>query len=149
MNSGLAIMLWAMGATTAGSVPNSSCAEEVRASATADRLSELPHDIRDGLVQLEHLFGDEIADSDSPLLRTDAPTAAERDLPTIRFAQAMLVGDKWFVQFEVSQFAGVRTVGFVRQGGGRFQLAPAHYFGGPACASIKAALAGVNTPGGF
>ena len=149
MNSGLAIALWVLGSAAAGTGPQSTCARDVQAAATAYRLSDLPQDISGDLTSLATVLGDRIADSDSPLLRTDAPTAAERDHATVRFAQAMRVGDKWFVQFEVSQFAGVRTVTYVRNQDGRFRRSPAHYFGGPACASIKAALDGVTTPGGF
>lgn len=122
------------------------CADEVRATATARRLSELPPEVRDDLMLLTE---NAMAEGGSPLLQTDAPTAAERDLATVRFAQGLLVGDKWFVQFEVSMFAGVRTVSYVRDQDGRFGRSPMHYFGGPACASIKAALNGVTTPGGF
>lgn len=149
MASGVALLLWATAVAGAGSAQPSSCAEEVGATATANRLAQLPQEIRDRLPQLREIFGAEMADSDAPLLQTDAPTAAERSYPTIRFAQAMLVGDKWFVQFEVSLFAGVRTVAFIRRADGSFFLSAAHHFGGPACPSIKAALSGVNTPGGF
>ena len=149
MTSGLAIALWVLGSATAGTGPQSTCALDVQAAATAYRLSELPQDISGDLTLLAESFGDRIADSDAPLLQTDAPTAAERGHPTVRFAQAMLVRDKWFVQLEVSQFAGVRTVAYVRQPDGRFSRSPSQYFGGPSCASIKAALAGVTTPGGF
>jgi hypothetical protein len=148
MSSDLAIMLWALAAAT-GAEPPVSCSEEVGATATARRLAELPQDIRADLGPLAEFFGDEIADSDAPLLQTDAPTAAERDYPTVRFAQALLVDDKWFVQFEVSLFAGVRTISYVRHPDGRFHRSPMHYFGGPACASIRAARDGVTTPGGF
>jgi hypothetical protein len=124
----------------------STCADEVRAAAIASRLSELPREVRDDLMLLTE---GAMADSDSPLLQTDAPTAAERGQGTVRFAQGLLVGGKWFAQFEVSMFAGVRTVAYVRNQDGRFRRSPMHYFGGPACASIRAALDGVTTPGGF
>ena len=149
MSNGLAIALWLLGSASAGTGPQSTCARDVQAAATAYRLSDLPSDISGDLTSLAGQFGDRVADSDAPLLQTDAPTAAERGHPRVRFAQAMLVGDKWFVQFEVSQFAGVRTVTYVRHQDGRFRRSPAHYFGGPACASIKAAVERVTTPGGF
>lgn len=129
--------------------PRSTCAAEVGATATAYRLADLPPDIRDEWGALENFMGGQIADSDAPLLQTDAPSEAESNYPTARFAQAMLVGDKWFVQFEVSLFFGVRTVGYVRHSDGVFRISPGHYFNGPACASIRAALSGVTTPGGF
>lgn len=144
------LMLLAFGAgTTAETAEQRSCAQEIGATVSAYRIADLPQDIRDGLASRPDLFGDGIADSDAPLLQTDAPTVEERNYPTLRFAQAMHVGDWWFVQFEVSLFAGVRTISFGRQSDGRFHLTPSHYFNGPPCASIKAALAGVTTPGGF
>lgn len=147
--NGALMMIMLLGAAPAGTEAQRACAREVGATATAYRLADLPKDIRDDLASRSGLFGAEIADSDSPLLQTDAPTAAERNYPTVRFAQAMFARDRWFVQFEVSLFAGVRTISYSRQPGGGFGFTPAHYFGGPACASIKAALAGVTTPGGF
>ena len=127
------------------------CAREVGASDTAYRLAELPTDVREDLVRRRSdIFGGEqLADSDATLLNTDAPTAAERGHVVLRFAQAMRVRDIWFVQFEVSLLAGVRTISYVRHLDSRFNLSPLHRFVGPACASIKAALAGVTSPGGF
>ena len=130
----------------AGPPPQPPCAGEVRAAAIVTRLSELPPDIRD---DLQHLSQNAMGDRDSPLLQTDAPVGAERDFPQTRFVQALFVDGKWFVQFEVAMFSGVRTIGYVRDGKGDFHRSPSHYFGGPACASIKAALDGVTTPGGF
>lgn len=148
-NHALAIILLATGAAPAETDAQRACAQEIGATATAYRLADLPPDIRDDLARRRDMFGADMADSDAPLLQTDAPTAAERGHPTLRFAQAMLVRDRWFVQFEVSLFAGVRTLSYARQPDGRFGFTPVHYFGGPACASIKAALAGVTTPGGL
>ncbi len=149
MNNALAMILLASGTASVGTEAQRACAQEVGATATAYRLAELPKDIRDDLASRRDIFGADMADSDAPLLRTDAPTAEEREHATVRFAQAMLVGDKWFVQFEVSLFAGVRTISYLRRPDGRFAFTPSHYFGGPACASIRAALAGVTTPGGL
>jgi hypothetical protein len=149
MNGALVTMLLAAATASAETEAQRSCAQEVGATASAYRLTELPRDIRDDLASRRDMFGAEMADSDSPLLQTDAPTAEESDYPILRFAQAMLVRDRWFVQFEVSMFAGVRTISYLRQPDGRFSLTPSHYFGGPACASLRAALAGVTTPGGF
>lgn len=145
----LAMMLLAAGTVPVGTEAQRACAREVGASSTAYRLAELPPAIRDDLASRWDIFGADLADSDAPLLQTDAPTAEERHYPTLRFAQAMLVRDRWFVQFEVSSFAGVRTISYVREAGGHFSLTPIHHFGGPACASIQAALAGVTTPGGL
>lgn len=126
------------------------CAEVAAASAAAYRLADLPEDVRDRLAYLEqNLIRTGIADGDAPLLQTDAPSLAERTHPTIRFKQAVLIGDIWFVQLEVSMTAGVRTISFHRRHDGRFDVSHDHYFSGPACASIRAALDGVRTPGGF
>lgn len=145
MIGGWATILWAMAAAPSGAEARD-CAEEARAEAAADRLSDLPREIRDDLAILTL---DGIRDRDSPLLRTDAPTEPERKDATARFARALRFGDSWLVQFEVALFAGVRTVGYVRRDGGRFERSPKIHFGGPACASIRAALAGVTNPGGF
>jgi hypothetical protein len=149
LDNALVTMLLAAAAAPVETEAQRICAQEVGATATAYRLAELPRDIRDDLASRREMFGADMADSDAPLLRTDAPTAEESDYPTLRFAQAMLVRDRWFVQFEVSSFAGVRTISYLRQPDGRFSLTPSHYFGGPACPSLRAALAGVTTPGGF
>lgn len=146
MSNVLLMLLFAVGATPLDANPDRSCAQEVRATATAYRLSELPTDIRDDLNLLLH---NDIGDSGSPLLGTDAPGPEEQSFPTTRFFQALFVNGEWFVQFEVSMFAGVRTMGYVRGSDGRFRRYPLHYFGGPPCETIKAALAGVTTPGGF
>ena len=149
MGNALLMMLLATGGASAGTEAQRACAREVGATSTAYRLAELPREVRDDLASRRDMFGADIADSDAPLLETDAPTARESDHATLRFAQAMLVRDRWFVQFEVSLFAGVRTISYLRQPDGRFSFTPAHYFGGPACASVRAALAGVTTPGGL
>lgn len=146
MNDMVLMLLLAIGPATVETEPRPSCAEEVRATATAYRLADLPKEIRD---DLNILMNNEIGDSDSQLLQTDAPVAAERNFPTARFFQALFVNREWFVQFEVSMFAGVRTIGYVRDGNGGFRRWSSHYFGGPACETIKAALNGVTTPGGF
>lgn len=149
MNGALAMMLLVMG-IAAETEAQRSCALEVGATETAYRLSELPQDIRDDLAKRTLIFGDEIADSDGPLLQTDAPTAAERDYPTLRFAQALRVRDRWFVQFERSMFAGVVTVSYNRHHPeGPFNLYPGHFLAGPSCVSIKAALAGVRSASPF
>jgi hypothetical protein len=90
-----------------------------------------------------------VADSDVPLLQTDAPGEREKGHAQVRFAQAMLVQDKWFVQLEVSLWEGVRTLTYIRHGDGSFRYSPSGIFNGPACASIKAALAGVTTRAPF
>jgi len=122
------------------------CAREVHATATAYRLADLPPDIRSDLTLIAQ---NGIGDRGSPLLDTDAPGPAQVSFPTSRFYQALRVNNEWFVQFEVSMFAGVRTIGYVPDRNGGFRRYAPHYFGGPACESIKAALSGVTTPGGF
>ena len=146
MNTMLVLLLLAVSTVPPETSSRSSCPEEVQATATAYRLSELPQNIVDDLLLLTQ---NEIADSNAPLLQTDAPTAAERNHATVRFAQALLFRDMWLVQFEVTMFSDVRTVSYVRDSEGRFQRSPRHYFHGPACASIRAALSGVTTPRDF
>jgi hypothetical protein len=138
------LVLLQVGAATAQAAPQQSCAKEVKAIAVVERLSELPADIRDDLI---FRFKD-MGDRGSPLLQTDAPTALERDLPTSRFAQALLIKNVWFVQFEVAM-TGTRTMGYFRGTDGKFTRSPSHYYGGPACETLKAAVNGVTTPGGF
>lgn len=135
--------VWAVSAFSPEIGPQSTCAREFQATATAYRLSEVPQDIRGNFDTLEKLWGSKIADSDAPLLQTDAPGPAERDHATVRFAQALLVRDKWFVQFEVRLSSGVLTVAYSRDSEGRLRLSPP-LFSGPACASIRAALDGVR-----
>lgn len=122
------------------------CPELTRASASAYHLSDLPEEIR---LDLMAWTNNEITDEDIPLLNTDSPGQRERNHPTARFVQAFRFEDKWLVQFEVALFSGVRTVTYHNGGSGIFKRSPLHYFGGPACASIRAALEGVVTPGGF
>ena len=145
MSNGL-ILLLAMAFSHSDPGPRTVCPEEARATATADRLAELPREIRDDLMVLT---ANEITDENVPLLRTDAPTKAEEKHATVRFAQAMRFHNYWLVQFEVALFAGVRTVSYVSTGDGPYHRSPMFYFGGPACASIRAALEGVTAPGGF
>lgn len=126
------------------------CAREIQATAVATKLADLPGGVRAELARFERDFMREtMADSDGQLLQTDAPSAVERDYPRARFAQALLVRDQWFVQYEVSMMAGVQTVDFRRDRNGNFHLSLEHFLSGPPCASIKAALAGVRAPGGF
>lgn len=121
------------------------CAQQVGASGSTTRLSGLPMDVREEISRLKEIFGDKLADSDATLLQTDAPSAAERDHVMSRFKQAMLIEGTWFVQFEVAMMADVRTASFSRHPDNRFRYNPAHDFAGPACPSIKAALAGVRS----
>jgi hypothetical protein len=89
-----------------------------------------------------------MGDRGSPLLQTDAPTILERDYPTSRFAQALLIKNMWFVQFEVAM-TGMLTIGYIKGTDGKFTRSPSHYYNGPACETLKAAVNGVTTPGGF
>lgn len=145
LNVLVAVMLGS-GVTPPTAETQGACAAEVHASTAVYRLRDLPPDIREDLLGT---FSD-MGEPDGPLLQTDAPTAAERNDPTSRFLQAIFVHDEWFVQYEVSGMHGPFTIGYRRGGNdGRFRRSASHYFAGPACASIKAALAGVTTPGGF
>lgn len=136
------VLLWAAGAAQ----PQASCPEFARAAATADRLAELPPEIRERLLRL---LNNDIGDRGSPLLQTDAPSAAERGYPRTRFVRGLRFRDMWLVQYEVSMMSGVHTLSFVFGDGGRFHLSRRHFFGGPACESVRAALNGVTTPGGL
>ncbi len=132
-------------------VPRPLCPELAGATTTVQRMSELPAEIREDLLTLT---GNEIREANVPLLNTDAPTAMERNHATVRFVQAARFQRFWLVQFEVALFAGVRTVSYIRAGHGATDRGPyvrfdQHVFAGPACASIRAALEGVTTPGGF
>jgi hypothetical protein len=120
------------------------CARQIHASATVTHLADLPQEVRDEMHRLKELFGG-MADSDAPILQSDAPSAVEATYAQVRSAQAMLVKDVWFVQYEAAMFSGVRTVSFSRYSDGHYRWNPSHYFGGAACASIQAALAGVTT----
>lgn len=150
MSSLLLALLLQLGASATQPDNLSACARDVQATDTATTLADLPADVRQELTRFEREFmRGRMADSHEPLLQTDAPGPEERNYPTVRFAHALLVRDQWFVQYEVALMAGVQTIDFYRGPNGRFQLSLSHFFGGPACASIKAALAGVRTPGGF
>ena len=68
----------------------------------------------------------------------------------MRFAQAMLVRDEWFVQVEVSEFSGVLTIPYERsRDDGRYHFIGRHVLRGPSCETIKAILAGVSNPLGL
>lgn len=125
------------------------CAQKVDATAFTTRLAGVPQEIREDFIRRIALHGAVVANSGVPLLKTDAPTESEKGYAPIRFAQAMRVGDSWFVQLEVAMFAGVRTLTYTREQNGSFQLPPGQHYGGPGCASIRAALAGVMTFGPF
>ena len=139
----LQVSAGASAATAAGS-PAHSCGKDVGANAVVERLADLPADIRGDLLLTFRGMGDRGA----PLLQTDAPSIAEREYPTSRFAQALRIKNMWFVQFEVAMSGG-RTIGYVQGTDGRFARSPSHYYGGPACETLKAAVNGVITPGGF
>lgn len=121
------------------------CAKEVGAQAAAYRLADLPPDIQKDLAAPNMYLRRPVADYDAPLLETDAPTAAEAHYPTVRFAQAMLVRDEWFVQVQTSMMSGVLTVPYQRsRDDGRYHFTPWHVLRGPPCETIRAALAGVS-----
>ena len=109
----LAVLL-TLGAASTGQPTPAACAREVNATATAYRLSELPPAIRSNLATL---IEDEIADSGSVILQTDAPSDADLRLPRARFLQALFVQHTWYVSFEVSM-TGAYTVGYSLVGDG-------------------------------
>src|SRR5690242_13739597 len=90
------------------------CAKNIGAQAVAYRLNDLPSDIRKDLAAPNMYLKEPVADYDASLLQTDAPTAEQAHYPRLRFAQAMLVRDEWFVQVEVSEFSGVLTISYER-----------------------------------
>jgi hypothetical protein len=59
----------------------------------------------------------------------------------------VLIKNVWYVQFEVSMFAGVRTMGYFRATDGQFHRLPALYLGGPKCETLRAIIEGVYNPG--
>lgn len=144
MQKFMMILLLQAGAATAQAAMPQSCATEVNATSVVEHLSELHPDIRNDLL---FRFKD-MGDRGSPLLQTDAPSVIESKYPTSRFAQAVLLRNVWFVQFEVAM-TGMLTIGYVQGSDGRFTRAPSHYYGGPPCETLKAAFNGVVTPGGF
>jgi hypothetical protein len=151
MNVGIVIISIALSAITEPELGRErSCLQEFGATATAQHLADLPDDVRSGLAYFEaNVARSTIAERGAPILQTDVVSENERYLPQARFTEAIQVGDWWFVQIEVSMVRGVRTISFLRHSDGRFRLSPAHHFQGPPCASIRAALDGVTTPGGF
>jgi hypothetical protein len=135
----------------AESASPTSCFELAQATAIAHGLSDLPREIRADLLTTTH---NEIRDVDVPLLNTDAPTERERSYATLRFVQAARFERFWLVQIEEAMVAGVRTISYIRRDQGPRESGPFvrtnwHVFAGPACASIRATLEGVTTPGGF
>lgn len=137
----LVLLLQANAATAQGAQP---ACPDLPATVVVDRLSNLPSDIREDLTSIYKDMGDR----DSPLLQTDAPTEAEREYPRSRFFQAVLIKNEWLVQYELTS-GGRRTLGYIRGSNGRFQRFASHYFGGPFCETLTAALSGVSTPGGL
>lgn len=116
---------------------------DVPAEAVIHRLSQLPPDIREDLLRNYKDMGERT----SPLLQTDTPSAVESKYPTSRFVQAVLIKNVWYVQFKVSLFAGVRTLGYFRHPDGHYQISASNYYGGPACETLRAAIKGVYNPG--
>ena len=116
----------------------------IPATAVVSRLADLPPDVRRDITSVYKDMGDR----GSVILQTDAPSPSELKLPTSRFYQAVLIKNEWFVQYERSH-GGPTTLSYIRGTDGRFQRFPGHYFGGPYCEVLKAAVNGVVTPGGL
>ena len=125
------------------------CAKTLGATAIVHRLADLPPSVRDDLLSRIKAIGGNLADSDVPILQTDAPGPKETSYAHERFEQAVLVGDIWFVQLRIAMTPGVNTLAYRRERDGKLTYLPNHNFGGPACASIKAALSGVTTVDGL
>jgi hypothetical protein len=143
----LAATMLIMASTPAPDEAPQTCARTLGATAFTTKLSGVPQAIREDLVRRIAAQGSAVADSDVPLLQTDAPGERERGYARVRFAQAMHIGDRWFVQLQITLMSGVRTYVYARHSDGSFDFSPGQQFGGPGCASIKAALAGVDTFG--
>jgi hypothetical protein len=149
MSSLIALMMLAAGVASPSDAQRV-CAKEVGAQDAAYRLADLPPDIRKDLASPNMYLKTAVADHDAPLLQTDAPTAAQVHYPTVRFAQAMLVRDEWFVQVQVSMTTGVLTIPYQRsRDDGRYHFVGWHVLRGPSCETIKAVLAGVSNPLGL
>lgn len=119
----------------------SSCAKEVQATATAFRLPDLPPAIR---ADLALQSSNALAESGTPLWKTDVINKADRRFAESRFVQALLVGKTWFVSYE-GALMGPRTIGYNVKKDGRIHRFYGYKFSGPPCEAIKAALKGVGT----
>ena len=122
------------------------CPAAMEASKVVNRLSDLPDEVRADLSAMSH---GEMVDGPVSLRPNHASTAAERLLPTSKFNKGYFLKGAWFVQFEVSGTEGLRTIGYVQSGTGRFSRSPMYYFAGPSCAVLRAVIDGVITPGGY
>lgn len=127
------------------------CATKVAASEVAYSLNAIPAEVRRDIVERVAAQGSAVFNRDTPPLQTDAPTSSDSSSSSasVRFAQAYHVGERWFVQVDIAGFTGVNTFGYDRRPNGLFAPTPGRHFGGPPCASIEAALAGVISLGGI
>lgn len=137
-------LFWATAGASVATPPTSVCPDVREATTTVLRLEDLPPAVRTDLES----FAPGMGTRDAQILRTDAPTSQETNLPVARFVHGVFVNDRWFVSFEHGQ-SGYTTIGYARDAAGPYRRWPLHYFGGPPCRAIRAALDGVITPGGF
>ena len=141
MNAFALIVVYASSAVALGD--QRGCAH-IPIAEVATRLSDLSPEIRTDLMASYKDMGDR----NTPLLKTDAPTAREQGLATSRFIQAVRIKDEWFVQYEWT-FGGRRTLGYFRGSNGHYQRAPYHYLSGPFCKTLQAIKDGIGNPGGL
>lgn len=137
-------LFWATAGASGASLA-SVCPDVREATTIVLRIEDLPPDVRTDLES----FATSLGPRDAEILRTDAPTPREAKLPQARFVHGVLAKDRWFVSYEHGQ-SGYTTIGYAKaDDSGRYQRWPGYYFGGPPCRSIRAAMDGVTTPGGF
>lgn len=151
MASVVPILIWAAAAALPPEGAQGPCPEFAGAAAAVDRLAELPPEIREHLLSV---IDNNMGDPNSILLRTDAVTDAERGQRTsrlvrgLRFRDSRRRRDMWLIQYEAAMRANVHTISYEIGPEGRFRFTRRHFFSGPACESVRAALNGVTTPGG-
>lgn len=119
------------------------CPEDARAVAIAYRLSDLPAEIRADLMRLTR---NHIGERPQPLRQSHVVVPEERGNLGSRFYRALRFQNVWYVQWERALTRGVQTLGYISQNDGPFVSSVGLRFAGPACETIRAALAGVVTP---
>lgn len=118
-----------------------SCATDLRATAAASKLAELPPEIQ---ADLAHLFDGQVADSGTRILDTDAPLKEDLNLPTVRFVSAMLLKNQWLVTYEATMMMPI-TFGYTKIGNGYFSRNPGVNLSGDPCVVARAVSQGVGT----
>lgn len=138
--------IFAFSGGTEASATNKSCRLAVKPEQSVLQIRYLPTEIREDLISR---IDPKIADFGSTLRNSDAPNPSEKLLPVSKFSGAHLIGNVFYVSYEIALISSARTIGYVRNREGRFERSPLLYFGGNPCQAINAALNGVSSPGGF